>query len=288
VKKIIGPFLALLVVAGAVGCGMASSAVNERCLVYGGGIIESKDFKDNLDPGRTNEIIGFGDSTYCYRTDQRSYVSGVDSDPVEVVSQDDVRLLTDYQLFFKLNQDPEVLRRFHENLGVKTDAWTNDGWTAMLAEYFEPQIERALETAALAYPWRDLYASEDTRQQFQNDTVARVKANIREVIGDDYFCGPTYGGPDSECTDFTFTVSKPAPTDPGIVEAVEQEQTAAARTVAQEQENLRVEKQLESERQLVELYGPEGALLREAIKAGGIQFMVIPEGGTVAVPTPTP
>lgn len=177
-----------------------------------------------------------------------------------------------------------VLRKFHENLGVKTKAWTDDGWAQMLREYFEPQIDRSLEAAALKHPWRNLYASEEARRAFQTETVVALKAAIQEVIGDDYFCGPAYVGGKSRCGDFTFTVGKPTPASTAIVNAIEAEQTAVARTTAQQQENARIAKELESERTLVELYGPEGALLRQAIKSGKVTQIIVDSTGRITVP----
>lgn len=282
----------VVVVVGFKALTLASSEINERCLIYSGGIVEDKAYTGVLEPGATAEPIGFGSSTYCYRIDQRSYIGaaeGGDTRSVEVASNDDVRLVVDYQLYFKLNQDEETLRKFHENLGVKTEAWEDDGWRQMLREYFEPQIARAMEKAALNHDWRDLYGSEEARLAFQQETVGNLRGNIRDVIGDDYFCGPAYDGPGTECGAFTFTVSKPVPTNPSIIESVEAEQRAKADTLAQEQENQRIAKELEAERTLVELYGSDGALLREAIRSGQVQIMVVPEGGgtPVAIPAPT-
>lgn len=269
-------------------CGLESSQVNEVGLVYSGGWFEDKEFKEFLPVGATNKATGFGSRTYKYRIDQRSYRAdaknnGADTAPPVVVSKDDQRLKVDYQLYFKLNRDPKVLRKFHENIGVKTDAWTNDGWVQMLRDYFEPQIERSLETSALSFNWRDLYASEEARVAFQNDAVERIKVAITDVIGDDYFCGPSYSGPDTTCGDFTMTVGKPEPVNEGLVAAVEQEQTNAAATAAQEQANQRITKELEAERELVELYGPQGALLREAIRSGKVQTFIIDETGRSTV-----
>jgi hypothetical protein len=283
----------VLAVAGTA-CGLASSAVNEVCLIYEGGLTQDKVFRGILEPGSTNNSVGVGSDTYCYRIDQRTYIAGdpnrgrVDTQPVVVVSDDDVQLATDYQLYFTVNQDEEILRQFHENLGVKTQAWTDVGWTQLLQEYFAPQIERAMEAAALKHEWRDLYGSEETRRAFQTDTVANLKRNINEVIGADYFCGPAYQGPGDECGDFTFTVGKPTPTNVEIIAAVEAEQQAAAATIAQEQENARIRAELEVERELVDLYGAQGALLREAIKSGKVTFYAIPSDGSVPIPAPAP
>ena len=271
--------------------GYDSTEINEIGLIYEGGVIQDKVYKGLLEPGATNNRVGLGSTVYRYRIDQRSWIAKAgdttDTVPVTIVSEDDVRLSVEYQLYFKLNLDEDTLRKFHENLGVKTAAWTTGGWVEMLQTYFDPQVERALEAAGLKFKWRDLYGSEEARIAFQDDTVANLKRNIFEVIGDDYFCGPAYTGPGSECGDFTFIVGKPTPTNPEIVAAVESEQTARAATVAQQQENERIRTQLEVERELVELYGPQGALLRDAIDSGRIQIMVVPQGSDVTVPTPS-
>lgn len=293
-KAVLTSLVLLLALTGSA-CGTAGSDINEIGLIYSGGLTEEKDFKGLLKPGSTRTSVGMGSKVYRYRTDQRSFIGAPkgktgDIGPIQVVSDDDVRLLVEFQLYFKLNREEKVIRRFHENLGIKTRAYTDDGWRQMLNEYFAPQIERAMESVALGFKWRDLYGSEEARKSFQDLTVLRVKQNLREVIGAgaDYFCGPSYEGGKSECGEFTFTVGKPEPANADIVAAIESEQTAAARTVAQEQENARITKELEVERELVLLYGPQGALLREAIKSGKVaQFIVDPTGRTTpAQPRP--
>ena len=289
-RKFVLLLLGVVLVFAGGACGLEGSETNEIGLVYSGGWIEDKAFKEFLPPGSTSKATGFGSKTYRYRIDQRSYRgdnknNGADAGPVVVVSQDDQRLRVDYQLYFKLNQDQKVLRKFHENIGVKTKAWTDEGWRQMLRDYFEPQIERSMEAAALSFNWRDLYAKEEVRVAFQNDAITRIKQAITEVVGDDYFCGPAYTGGASGCGDFTMTVGKPEPVNEGLVAAIEAEQTNVAATTAQEQANQRIVKELEVERTLVELYGAQGALLREAIKSGKVQqFIIDPSGRTTPAP----
>lgn len=289
-----GALALLVLVMGACGTvGYKDSKINELCLVYSGGVWEDASYQGLMKPGSNNYSTGVGSTAYCYRNDQRSFIAAAgetqkDTGPAEVVSADQTRLQVEYQLYFTLNQDEEVLREFHENLGVKTEAWKSDGWTQLLEEYFQPQIDRALDRVALQYDWRDLYSSADVRAEFQHRTVTALKENIQQVIGGDYFCGPEYdGSPDSDCGDFTFTIGTPRPTNGDIIHAVEAEQTAAAAAVAQEQENARIEAQIRGEEAIVELYGPEGALLLKAIESGNVQFMVIPDSGTISIPTPS-
>lgn len=285
--------LMVLALLGTTACGLASSKINEICLIYTGGLTQDAEFEKLLKPGSNNNSIGVGSTPYCYKIDQRSYIATNeegkgDRGAVEAVSSDTVRLGVEYQLYFTLNQEEEILKEFHENLGVKTEAWNSEGWTQLLQEYVEPQIERAIETAALNYKWRDLYSSEEARKEFQRTVVTNVQNNLKEVIGNDYFCGPSYTEQGDDCGDFTFTVGKPYPLNQDIVAAVESEQTAAANTNSQEQKNAQIEAEIRGKQQIVNLYGPEGALLYEAIKNGQIQFMVLPSDGTVSVPVPQP
>lgn len=266
-------------------CGLESSETNEIGLVYSGGWTEDKEYQGILRPGATNNSTGYGSTTYRYRTDQRSMITDIDLKAPIVVSKDVVQLSVPFQLYFKLNQDEKILRKFHENLGVKTKAWTNDGWKQMLNEYFAPQIERSLEAAALKHDWKPLYASEDARKAFETDSIALIKQAITEVIGDEYFCGPAYTGAKGTCGDFTLTVGKPSPINAEIVAAIEAEQTARAETIAQEQKNAKIRAELEAERELVALYGPQGALLREAIRSGKVTQIIVDSTGRVSVPT---
>lgn len=288
----------LLTVSGSA-CGMESSEINEIGITYSGGWIEDKEFKGFLEPGASNNSTGFGSKTYRYRTDQRTFIAGPqianqsedrqpDVGPVEIVSDDDVRLLVEYQLYFKINRDKDVLRKFHENLGVKTGAWNTDGWRQLLQQYFAPQIERAMEASGLKAKWRDLYGSEEARIRFQDETVARLKEAIREVIGDEYFCGPQYNGPGTPCGSYTFTVGKPTPVNAQIKEAVEAEQTSVSREQAANAENRRIQAEVAGKRALVDLYGQQGAALLEVVNSGKVNQIIINQGaGSAAVAVPS-
>lgn len=286
-KKIAIPLMVLLALVAS-SCGLASSKINELCLVYKGGIVQDAEFEKLLKPGSNNSSIGMGSSTYCYPIDQRTYIADVeggDTTPVEAVSMDTVRLGVEYQLYFTLNQQEEVIQAFHENLGVKTEAWTPEGWTALLRQYFEPQIERSIEAAALNYNWRDLFSSEDTRREFQNTVVANVKNNLKEVIGGDYFCGPDYTRESDDCGDFKFTVGKPYPINQDIVIAIEDEQKAVTRTNSQAQENLRIQAEADGKRALVDLYGQDNAALIQLCEKNpeACSSIIVSSGAPVAV-----
>lgn len=274
-KRYLVAFAALAVLT--TGCGLASSEINETCLVYTGGITEDKVFEKVLTPGSTNNQIGMGSNTYCYPNDQRSWVSGQDAPEVTIVSNDEVNLTVPYQLYFTLNTSEEVVVEFHENIGVKTEAWKAEGWKAMLDTYFAPQVDRAMDEAALKYDWRELRSSEEARQAFQREVVSSLKRKVTEVIGGDYFCGPGYTGLEgSVCGDFTFTVGKPEPTNKSLVQSIEQEQVNSTKVAAQEAENLRIEAELRAVKQQIDLLGPEGYICFKQLEAAMERGLQIP------------
>lgn len=274
----------------------ADSATNERCIVYKGGTFEDKAFQGFTEPGSTKAKIGWGSKQYCYRNDQRSYIGstreGADTAPVQVVggssgeSNSTVRLSVDYQMYFKLNVSDAKLQKFHENIGVKTKAYQEDGWREMLRDYLEPQIERSMEAEALNFPWDKLYGDEEVRQQYQAAVVKRLKTAVREVVGDDYFCGPSYTGR-GECGNFTFTIGKPDLLNGDLIKAIESEETAKRQTQAQTEKNATAARKREQDEALVKLYGPQGALIAKAIESGKVTaFYITPEGTIVPAPTP--
>lgn len=290
--------LVLLIAIFGGACGRQGSEINEIGLIYEGGSTQEKKFKGFLEPGSTFEKVGWGSTVYRYRTDQRSFIAAPegktrDIAPVQFVTADDVRMNAEFQMYFKLQWASEqVMQQFHENLGVKTRAYEDQGWKQMLNEYFAPQIERAMESVGLKHNWRDLYASEEARVAFQTETVQRVKENLREVIGAgaDYFCGPNYNGKKAECGEFTLTIGKPEPVNRDIILAIESEQTSAAKTAAQDQENKRIAAQVLGEQQIVEIYGPEGALerernaiLKQAVESGKVTQIIIDNTGRSTV-----
>jgi hypothetical protein len=133
--------LLMLAAVALAGCGTLDSGVEDLTLRYGGGITEEKAYKGMIEPGTTNQFVfgsGTGDDLYHYPRTQRSWIAGetegVDRPPVEVVTADGVRMKVDYALYFRLNPQEEVLRRFHEDIGLKEGAWTEEGWLGDAAD----------------------------------------------------------------------------------------------------------------------------------------------------------
>ncbi|ADB34889.1 band 7 protein [Kribbella flavida DSM 17836] len=271
----------------------ADTAANKIGLHYGGGVVEDKKFKSVIPPGATNKLIGPGDTVYSYPIDQRSYIIGGagadtdDADEVTVVSKDNVRLGVRVQVYFTLNREQAVLQSFHERIGLKTEAFEDRGWNAMLQSYFRPQIDRALVAVGTNYNWAELYNNEAKKSAFQTAAAKEFTRLLPAAVGGDYFCGPSYTG-NNACGELSFTIQKPTPLDKGIIDGLEAKQRAELAKQAQEQKNQQVNVELQSVRQQVAMLGANGYLLKTAIESGKIQFMVIPQNGNVSLPVPTP
>jgi hypothetical protein len=270
----------------------ADTDANRIGLHYGGGIVEDKKFKSIVPPGSTNKLIGPGDTVYTYPIDQRSYIIGGDGadsgagDEVTVVSKDNVRLGVRVQVYFTLNRTEDVLKSFHERIGLKTTAYEEDGWNDMLQSYFRPQIDRALAAVATTYGWAELYNNEKMKSQFQTAAAKEFTRLLPAAVGGDYFCGPGYNG-NNACGELSFTIQKPMPLDKGIIDGLEAKQRAELARATQEQKNQQVNVELQSVKQQVAMLGANGYLLKTAIESGKIQFMVIPQNGNVSIPVPT-
>lgn len=278
-----------------------SAAANQRCVVYSGGWIEDKEFQEFLEPGTTNAIIGFGSANRCYWTDQRSFIGsrdeGSDGPPVQVVCRGDealeeavggasqLEVTFDYNLYFTLNTSDDALKEFDKEIGQKTKAYTKDGWREMLRDYFKPQITRAMQNAG-NYSCLDLYGDPEVRAEYQRDVVRNFSAQLENVVKGEFFCDPGFTG-EGECGDITFTVGNPRLPD-GIKQAIEARIEAAQATQRQAEENAKLFEALKADQDLVDLYGPEGALIWKALENDQITFYVLPDGSTTSVPVPQP
>ncbi|SDR02047.1 SPFH domain-containing protein [Thermostaphylospora chromogena] len=271
------------------GCSRVSTEPDEVVLHYAGGTFEAKKFERCINPSSGATLLGPGDTAYSYPYGQRTFdFSGskdAESDPISVVSKDNVEMKVAGSATFTLNTDCKVLRQFHEKIGLKYNAYyegeTSEGWDRMLNFYFKQPLDRAMDAASQEFEWKKLYNDPAAKQQWEERVGELARQFIKETSGGDYFCNPNYAGT-GPCGDVVLTIQKPEPPE-SLVNALAAEQAAKAENAAQAQRNAKIRTELESIRDLAKVLGPQGALLWQAIQSGKVEVIPVPQDGSITI-----
>jgi regulator of protease activity HflC (stomatin/prohibitin superfamily) len=260
---------------------------------YGGGPIEGAHFEGIVDPGHSLYLNGFMDRQYLYPVTQRNYIisrrSGegdvTGEDFVEAPSKDGVAVTFEVATYFKLNTD--LLRRFHENIGLKYAAYTEDGWTRMLNDSFRQQIENAIQREARTYSVADLYFNRQVLQDIQNGIGQVLKDNVNNSLGGEYFCGPTFVIGRGNCPDFRFVIKQIRPLDADVVQTFEDVRKSQIAIQTRRNELQQAKLQALAVRKLTQgqKLTPEYVELK-AIEAGKVTFWILPSNNPVTVQAP--
>ena len=151
-----------------------------------------------MQPGHALFFNGLYDPLYLYPADQQSYIVSKNKNEGNTNREDSIvaptkdRVQVEYQIatYFKLNTDE--LRAFHEQLGLRYNAYTNAGWNDLITNTFRQQIENALQQETRRYDVADIYSNEEVLRTLQDDVQATLSERLEAAVGDRYFCGPTF------------------------------------------------------------------------------------------------
>jgi hypothetical protein len=217
-----------------------------------------------------------------YPADQRSFefqadpknpsapAPGAESAAITVVSKDNLEMSVAGVATFYLNQDCKALQQFHEKVGQKFAADTDEGWTRLLGVYIKQPLDRAMDAAAKKYDWKQLFADPAVKQAWETEVATLAQQFIKEQAGADFFA------------QFRFTLQQPQPPQ-NVRNALAAAQEAVEQNAAQKNKNEQIKTEIQSIKELVDVLGPNGYVLYQAIKDGKVTIVPVPAGSAVNV-----
>lgn len=257
--------------------GFQKTPQDKMCVSYGGGPFEGAQFQGVHEPGQGLFQNGLFDKLYCYPVTERSYIissggGGDAADPVVAPSQDNIPLTFELATYFQLNTDK--IAEFHEAIGIKTSAFTDDGWVQMLNEYFRPQIDQSLQRLGRQYEAVVAYSDRDSYSAIQASLRSELPVSINEALGDDYF------------NDFRIVLRR-IDVPESLRAELQANKESEVRVVTKQNEVKQAEFEAEAiEKRQKAFENCQVCILYEAIKAGSIDFWVIPADNNLTLQTP--
>lgn len=253
-------------------CSTVQTEPDQQAIRYSNPPFGAKSFKECFGSS-AYDMATINNDSYVYPAGQRVYnANGSDGDTFNVTTKDGVTLTVEAAVRFELTNDCDTLRQFHEKIGLKTEAFTDEGWRNVLTNYFRSPLNRALTDATQGMGWQEIYSNPEAKAQWEKQVQELLPRYIEQAVGGNYF---TVQG-----------VTLQKPTLPEELEnALKDAEVAAQQARAQEQRNSQVTSELESIRELVDVLGADGYNVYQAIKDGKVTVLPIPQGTNITLPT---
>lgn len=256
------------------GCSTVSTEPDQQALRYSDPLAGAKEYQQHYGPSSydMNSIFNEG---YVYPAGQRVYAflpEGGDTGVLTPTTKDGVTLQVAGSVRFALTDNPDELRKFHELIGLRMEAYTDEGWREFLKVYLRAPIERALNDATQGLEWSAIYTDPKVKAEWEKKVGELLPQYVSQTIGGNYV------------GQFQVTLQKPSLPEE-LEAALRDAEVAAQQERTQEKRNGQVKSELESIRELVDVLGPDGYNVYQAIKDGRISILPIPAGTNVTIPT---
>ena len=195
-------------------------------------------------------------------------------------TRDRVQVSYQVAVYFKLNTDE--LREFHEQLGLRYQAYTTAGWNSLIQDTFRQQIENALQEETRRVDVADLVGNADLLVELQDSVQTKLTQRLEDALGQQFFCAPTFR-PGQDCGDPRFVIKRvDVPTS--VSKAFEDVRTSEIQIQTKENEV----RQREAEARAIAALGLSGQEydILKAIESGKITFWVLDGQGGITITGP--
>lgn len=278
-RAIVGIIAAFFLVVTMSACSQFSPASDEQGIEYKGGITQSKEFEACVKPS-DKKWTGMGNSKYYYPAGQRTYSftgkSGSESDPVTIKTHDSQELSVSGVVTFELTDDCKKLQEFHEQVGAKYKAYsedsgdTSDGWDKFLNDYIAVPLNATMDKAGLEQNWRTLYSSADAQTAFEEYVKENLPSEVKAALGEDYLVIKSV------------SIETPVPSE-GLRDGLAAKEEAKLQNEAQEELNKTLRTKYDSFKDCRKVLSESACVTLNLAEQGDIPFYPVPDGGSINV-----
>lgn len=222
-------------------------------LHYSGGPFDGTHYIETIPPGHAKKVLGLSENLYLIPATTRTYIisknadegdrAGADS--ISAPSKDRVSFTFEAAVYFTVNADPTLhkvgnrqmttLQQFFEEVCLHDKCYTDDGWKAMLEQFFRKPLELAIGQEAKKYDSGPLYSDPDVLARMNKAISKSLADDINDNIGiKNVFCGPNESA-GTKCGDFKVIIKSPTPPD-DVVAAYNATKASAQQVLTAEQE----------------------------------------------------
>jgi regulator of protease activity HflC (stomatin/prohibitin superfamily) len=223
-------------------------------LIYEGGPFDGKGYVDTVDGPTGLKFKGLRDDVYTYPTTVRNYIVSLNpgegdrevADSIKAPTSDGITV--DYEVIVSFRLNTDLVRDFHEEFGLKYKAWgESEGWDDMLNDYMRNPLENALQRESRQVTSENLYRGDSAVLSDMQEAIAvQLKDNVAQLMGAEYFCGPTATEEGVACGDFEIVI-KNATLPQTVRDGFEAQKTSSQKVVTAQNDAAAAEERAKGE-----------------------------------------